>query len=57
VPAELAGIVVTEHGTADLRGRSPAQRAEMLIAIAHPDHRWDLERSLSDSPQPQEART
>jgi acyl-CoA hydrolase len=57
VPAELAGIVVTEHGAADLRGRSAAQRAEMLIAIAHPDHRWDLERSLSDAVQHQEVRT
>ncbi|OWY62859.1 hypothetical protein B7486_56170 [cyanobacterium TDX16] len=32
-------MVVTEHGVAELRGRSVAKRAEALIAIAHPDHR------------------
>jgi acyl-CoA hydrolase len=31
--------VVTEHGVAQLRGRSIAERARRLIAIAHPDHR------------------
>lgn len=31
--------VVTEYGVAELRGRSLSQRAESLIAIAHPDHR------------------
>jgi acyl-CoA hydrolase len=31
--------VVTEHGVAELRGRSLAERARALIAIAHPDHR------------------
>jgi len=56
VPAELAGVVVTEYGAADLRGRSPAERAALLIAVAHPDHRSDLERSLNTPLQPQEAR-
>lgn len=37
-------FVVTEYGVADLRGRSLAQRAEALIAIAHPDHREALRR-------------
>ena len=31
--------VVTEHGVAQLRGRSIAERARRLIAIAHRDHR------------------
>jgi 4-hydroxybutyrate CoA-transferase len=31
--------VVTEFGIADLRGKSTRQRAEALIAIAHPDFR------------------
>ena len=31
-------IVVTEHGAADLRGKTHAARAEALIAIASPDH-------------------
>ena len=36
--------VVTEWGIARLRGRTLAERAEALIAIAHPDHRETLER-------------
>ena len=31
--------VVTEHGVADLYGKSLRQRAHALIALAHPDHR------------------
>ena len=31
--------VVTEWGVAELRGRSIRERADALIAIAHPDHR------------------
>src|SRR5262249_14974775 len=31
--------IVTEYGIAELQGRSYAERAEALIAIAHPDHR------------------
>jgi 4-hydroxybutyrate CoA-transferase len=34
--------VVTEWGVAELHGRSVAQRARALIAIAHPDFRADL---------------
>ena len=41
--------VVTEHGVAELRGRSIAERARALIAVAHPDHRDDLERSARQS--------
>ncbi len=36
--------VVTEHGVAELRGRSIAERANTLIAIAHPKFREVLER-------------
>ena len=33
-------VIVTEHGLADLRGLSPKQRAEAIIAnCAHPDYR------------------
>ena len=35
--------VVTEFGVADLYGRSLRERAERLIAIAHPDFRAELE--------------
>jgi 4-hydroxybutyrate CoA-transferase len=34
--------IVTEYGIAELFGRSIRERAEALIAIAHPDHRDDL---------------
>ncbi|MDR3562908.1 MAG: acetyl-CoA hydrolase/transferase C-terminal domain-containing protein, partial [Negativicutes bacterium] len=37
-------LVVTEFGRADLKGKTLAQRAEALIAIAHPDFREDLAR-------------
>jgi acyl-CoA hydrolase len=35
--------VVTEHGIARLRGQPIAERARRLIAIAHPEHRDQLE--------------
>ena len=34
--------VVTEHGVAQLRGKSAKQRAQEMIAIAHPDFRAEL---------------
>ncbi|CAN5211786.1 acetyl-CoA hydrolase/transferase C-terminal domain-containing protein [soil metagenome] len=37
--------VVTEHGVAELRGRSLAERARALIAVADPAHRNDLQRA------------
>jgi acetyl-CoA hydrolase len=36
-------VVVTEHGAADLRGATLNQRVERMIAIAHPDHRAQLD--------------
>jgi acyl-CoA hydrolase len=41
--------VVTEWGVAELRGRSLAERARRLIAIAHPDDREDLEREARNA--------
>lgn len=35
--------VVTEHGVAELRGRTLAERAAALIRVAAPDHREQLE--------------
>ncbi len=35
--------VVTEHGVAELRGRSVAQRARALVAVADPRFRDGLE--------------
>ena len=40
--------VVTEHGVAELRGRSIGERARALIGIAHPDHRDGLMRAAHD---------
>jgi acyl-CoA hydrolase len=39
VPRHLADRVVTEHGVAELKGIDLIQRAERLLAVAHPDHR------------------
>ena len=40
-------VIVTEHGVADLRGLSPAERAQRIIAnCAHPDYRDDLREQL-----------
>ncbi len=39
--------VVTEYGVAQLRGKSARQRAQALIAIAHPDFRKEL-RAAAD---------
>lgn len=38
-------VIVTEHGAADLRGLPLSQRVEQMIAIAHPDHRAELDAS------------
>jgi acyl-CoA hydrolase len=38
-------VVITEFGAAELKGRSLAERARRLIAIAHPDFREELERT------------
>jgi acyl-CoA hydrolase len=53
VPRADMGVVVTEHGVADLRGLDLDGRAEALIAIAAPEHRdalandWDAIRRSS----------
>jgi acyl-CoA hydrolase len=41
--------VVTEWGVAELRGRPLAERARALIAIAHPDHRDELEAEAREA--------
>ncbi len=46
VTRSFADYVITEHGVARLAGRSQRQRAENLIAIAHPDHRGELRRAM-----------
>ncbi|ORZ32012.1 hypothetical protein BCR44DRAFT_1441218 [Catenaria anguillulae PL171] len=39
-----AHYIVTEHGVASLFGQNYHERARRLIAIAHPDHREQLEK-------------
>ena len=41
-PRTQAPIIVTEYGTAQLQGHSTWERAERLIAIAHPEVRDEL---------------
>jgi acyl-CoA hydrolase len=38
-------VIVTEFGAAELKGRTLAERARRLTAIAHPDFREELERA------------
>lgn len=46
-PRFVADWVVTEYGAAALRGRGVHERAEALIAVAHPDFRAELAAALS----------
>ncbi|HSV79253.1 MAG TPA: acetyl-CoA hydrolase/transferase C-terminal domain-containing protein [Ramlibacter sp.] len=46
-PRSDVALVVTEHGVADLRGASIAQRVQRMLAVAHPDDRSELERQYS----------
>ena len=45
VPRYDVGSVATEYGIAELKGKTLAQRADALIAIAHPDFRDELEKA------------
>lgn len=47
LPRHSVDVVVTEHGAADLRGRSITERAEALTAIADPAHRDELAAAVS----------
>ncbi|WP_426027050.1 acetyl-CoA hydrolase/transferase family protein [Brevundimonas sp. TWP2-3-4b2] len=49
VPRNDVHIVVTEHGRAELKGRSNAERARALIAIADPRFREELERGARET--------
>ena len=41
-PRHQVDVVITEHGSAELRGKTVRQRGEALAAIAHPDFRDEL---------------
>ncbi len=42
IPRNYVDTIVTEYGVARLKGRTVAERARQLIAIAHPDQREEL---------------
>ena len=43
-PRHHTGVVITEYGAADLRGRTVRERAVALATIAHPSYREELMR-------------
>lgn len=45
VPRDLADIVVTEFGVAQLLNKTERQRADALIEISHPDFRAELRKA------------
>lgn len=47
VPRYFADTVITEYGIARLWGKNHRQRANELIAVAHPDFRADLRREAA----------
>ncbi len=44
VPGMDTHYVVTEHGTANLKGKSTRERAQAMIGLAHPAFRDDLQK-------------
>lgn len=48
-PRSDAGLIVTEHGVADLRGQTLSRRVRRMIDIAAPEHREDLEREAHET--------
>jgi 4-hydroxybutyrate CoA-transferase len=44
IPRFFADTIITEHGVARLWEKNHRQRAEELIAVAHPDFRAELRR-------------
>ena len=41
-PRDLAHFIATEWGVVDVKGKSLAERARLLVSIAHPHHRGAL---------------
>ncbi len=47
-PKNTVDKIVTEHGVAELRGRTIGERTRALIAVAHPDHREALTATAAE---------
>ena len=47
IPRSEAGLIVTEFGIADLRGKTMKERLQAMLDIASPQHQDQLERELS----------
>jgi len=45
VPATDVSHIITEYGMVNLKGKSTWQRARLLISVAHPDFRGELEEA------------
>jgi 4-hydroxybutyrate CoA-transferase len=48
IPRYYADCIVTEYGIARLMGKDTRQRAEALIAVAHPDFRAELQEAARE---------
>jgi acyl-CoA hydrolase len=46
-PRHQVDVVITEHGAAELKGRTVRERAQALAEIAHPDFRDELRDAAS----------
>jgi acyl-CoA hydrolase len=44
-----AGLIVTEHGVADLRGQTLSRRVQRMLDVAAPEHRAELERQAHEA--------
>lgn len=51
-PRHQVDVVITEHGAAELSGLTVRERAEALLAIAHPDFRAELTEAVEHMGQP-----
>jgi acyl-CoA hydrolase len=47
-PRHQVDVVITEHGIAELRGRTMRERAESLAAVAHPEFRAALAAAAAE---------
>lgn len=47
-PRAAVHYIVTEYGAVNLKGRSTAERAELLVSIAHPRFREELKQKAMD---------